>query len=254
MYRVELFLMFLYFRAIRRVVLASIIAIPALSAVAQQTDISRYDIYAGFAGFETPELNLAQRGFHLQVGENLKTWLSAGFDYSVATGHNSLTPNLLKPSLQLELSQLIPPGYNLAVPLDAASQTFALGPQFTYRRYKPVTFFARPSLGAIRQKVTPHPTDELSTLIVEQLVPAGYKVDWSGFYGFGGGLEWNATKHFGIRAQTDVVYWRLFNDLLANGTWTTRYSIGLTYHFGRNIIAPPPPPHANPNPQSTSGA
>lgn len=233
------------------------ICCPAIWMHAQQTDVERYDVYAGFAGFETPELNLAQRGFHLQAGENLKSWLSAGFDYSVATGHNSLTANLLTASLQQQLGAeieylieqgVIPPNYQLVVPLDASSQTFALGPQLAYRHYKPVTLFVRPSLGAIRQKVTPHPTDPVSQSIVEQLVPAGYKVDWSGFYGFGGGVEWNATRHFGLRAQTDVVYWRLFNDLLANGTWTTRYSIGLTYHFGKNIVAPPPAPHATANP------
>jgi hypothetical protein len=249
--------MFSTFRAIRRAVLAAAILFPALSGLAQQTDVSRYDVYAGFAGFETPALSLAQYGFHTQVGVNLKTWLSAGFDYSVASGQNSLTANLLKPSLQQQLGQeieylisigVIPPTYKLVVPTDAFSQTFALGPQLVYRHYKPITLFIRPSLGAIRQKVTPHPTDPVATAIVAQLVPAGYKVDWTGFYGFGGGLDWNATKHFGIRVQNDLVYWRLFNDLLANGTWTDRYSIGLTYRFGRNIVPPPPTTHARANP------
>lgn len=249
--------MFSTHRAVRRAVLASVIFLPALSLFAQQTDVSRYDVYAGFAGFETPALSLSQYGFHTQVGVNLKTWLSAGFDYSVASGQNSLTPNQLKQSLQQQLAQqieylisigVIPPDYKLVVPTDAFSQTFAAGPQFEYRHYKPVTLFLRPSLGAIRQKVTPHPTDPVATAIVAQLVPAGYKVDWTGFYGFGGGLDWNATKHFGIRAQTDVVYWRLFNDLLANGTWTTRYSFGLTYRFGRNIVAAPPATRAKLNP------
>ena len=175
--------------------------------------------------------------------------MSVGFDYSVATGHNSLTPNLLKQSLQQELGAeiealiqegVIPPNYQLIVPTDAFSQTFAAGPQFAYRHYKPVTLFIRPSLGAIRQQVTPHPTDPVAAAIVAQLVPSGEKTDWQGFYGFGGGVDWNATKHVGLRTQTDLVYWRLFNDLLANGTWTVRYSIGPTFHFGRNIAAPPP--------------
>jgi hypothetical protein len=189
-------------------------------------------------------LNLAERGFHLQTGVNLRTWLSAGFDYSVVTGHNSLTANLLKTSLQqelgLQIEQLIeegviPAAYQLIVPTDAFSQTFALGPELTYRRLKPITLFVRPSLGAIRQKVTPHPTDPVATTIVAELVPAGSKVDWTGFYGFGGGVDWNATGHIGLRMQTDLVYWRLFNDLLANGTWTVRYSVGPTFRFGRNI-------------------
>lgn len=216
----------------------------SIQGFAQQTDVKRFDVYTGFTGFETPELNLAERGFHLQTGVNLRTWLSAGFDYSVVTGHNSLTANLLKTSLQqelgLQIEQLIeegviPAGYQLIVPTDAFSQTFALGPELTYRRLKPITLFVRPSLGAIRQKVTPHPTDPVATAIVAELVPAGSKVDWTGFYGFGGGVDWNATGHIGLRMQTDLVYWRLFNDLLANGTWTVRYSVGPTFRFGRNI-------------------
>jgi hypothetical protein len=101
-----------------------------------------------------------------------------------------------------------------------------------------VTLFVRPSLGAIRQRVTPHPADPVQTAVVAQLVPSGSKLDWQGFYGFGGGLDWNATRHVGVRAQADLVYWRLFNDLLAQGTWTTRYAVGVAYHFGRDIQAP----------------
>lgn len=230
---------------IRKIALACGLVFAALSAAGQQTDVRRYDAYAGFAGFETPWLNLAQRGFHTQVGENLRPWLAVGFDYSEATGHNSLTPHVLKPSLQQQLggeigalikAGLLPPNYQLVVPTHAFSQTFALGPQLEYRHYQPVTLFVRPSLGAIRQRVTPHPADPVAKAIVAQLAPSGSKLDWQGFYGFGGGLDWNATPHFGVRAQTDVVYWRLFDDLLAQGTWTTRYSIGVTYHAGRNIM------------------
>lgn len=239
--------MFSTFRCLRWLALGFISLLFSFHAFSQQTDVRRYDIYTGFAGFETPELNLAQRGFHLQTGLNLRTWLSAGFDYSISTGHNALTPNLLTTSLRQELGLeieelieegIIPPNYQLVVPLDAFSQTFALGPQLTYRHFQPVTLFVRPSLGAIRQKVTPHPTDPVSAAIVAQLVPAGEKTDWSGFYGFGGGADWNATKHIGLRVQADLVYWRLFNDLLANGTWTVRYSVGPTFRFGRNIAIP----------------
>jgi hypothetical protein len=239
--------MFLTFHRLRLFLLIfAALLLTSVQALSQQTDVERYDLYAGFTGFQTPELNLAERGFHLQAGENLRTWLSMGFDYSVVTGHNSLTANLLKTSLQqelgLEIEELIeegviPPNYQLVVPLDTFSQTFALGPQLTYRHLKPVTLFVRPSLGAIRQKVTPHPTDPVATAIVEQLVPAGEKVDWTGFYGFGGGFDWNATRHIGLRMQTDLVYWRLFNDLLANGTWTVRYSVGPTFRFGKNIAS-----------------
>lgn len=224
--------------------------LPFLSrtASAQQTDVRQYSIYNGFSYFETADLNLAERGYHLQVGRNMRPWVALGFDYSVASGHNSLTTSVLKTSLQQELQQEIeylisigqlPPGYQLVVPTDAFSQTFAFGPQFEYRHYKPVTLFARPSLGAIRQRVTPHPTDPFATAVVEQLVPSGSKLDWQGFYGFGGGFDWYATHHLAVRVQSDYVYWYLFNDLLKNGSWTVRFSAGLTYRFGKNIAAPP---------------
>jgi len=29
-----------------------------------------------------------------------------------------------------------------------------------------------------------------------------------------------------------------FDDILANGFWIIRYSVGLNLHFGRNILAP----------------
>lgn len=231
---------------IGRIALACALFLPPGFAAGQAMDVQHYDVYAGFAGFETPWLNLAQRGFHLQAGDNLRTWLAVGFDYSEGAGNNSLTPKVLKPSLQQELGAeigllvkegAIPANYQLVVPLHAFSETFALGPQLEYRHFRPVTLFLRPSLGAIRQRVTPHPADPIQTAVVAQLVPAGTKLDWQGFYGFGGGLDWNATPHFGIRAQADLVYWNLFNDLLAQGTWTTRYAGGLTYHFGGNILA-----------------
>jgi hypothetical protein len=216
------------------------------SVLAQQADVRQYNIYNGFSYFETPELNLAERGYHLQVGRNMKTWLALGFDYSVVSGHNALTPDLLKTSLETQLDEEIeylksigelPPDYQLIVSTDAFSQTFALGPQLEYRHWKPVTLFIRPSLGAIRQKVTPHPTDPFATMVVEQLVPNGEKTDWQGFYGFGGGFDWNATHHIGLRMQSDLVYWHLFNDLLQNGGWTVRFSVGPTFRFGKNIAA-----------------
>jgi len=220
--------------------------LPPRTVSAQQTDVRQYDIYNGFSYFETPWLNLVERGYHLQVGRNLTTRYALGFDYSIVTGHNSLTTGKLQPSLQMELAGLIgeliaegviPPDYQLIVPTDAFSQTFALGPQLEVRHFKPVTLFVRPSIGAIRQKVTPHPTDPVATEIVQQLLPGGSKVDWTTFYGFGGGFDWNATTHFGLRMQADYVYWQLFSDLLKNGTWTVRFSVGPTFRFGKNIAA-----------------
>jgi hypothetical protein len=233
-------------RLVTRLALGCLICFSALGAFAQQTDIPRFDLYGGFASFDTPYLNLTQQGFHTQEGYNWKPWAVIGFDYSEGTGTNSLTPKVLTPALQQELGAeiqllisegVIPANYQLVVPTHAFSETFALGPQLMIRHYKRVTFFVRPSIGTIRQRVTPHPTDPVSTAIIAQLVPSGTKVDYEGFYGFGGGLDWNFAHHLAVRAQDDLVYWKLFDGLLAQGTWTNRFAIGLSYHFGKNILA-----------------
>ncbi|MGC8548353.1 MAG: hypothetical protein ACP5M4_01525 [Acidobacteriaceae bacterium] len=212
----------------------------------QQTQVDRYDLYSGFTAFSTPHLNLTERGYNFQAGVNLRSWLATGFDFAYVSGHSSLTPNMLKPSLAAQIEQQIaaleaahqlPPGYTLSVPTDSTTQTFAAGPQLSYRRWAPVTLFIRPSLGAVHQTATPHPSpaDLFAVAVSHELAPSGKKIDWQGFYGFGGGIDWNLTPHFAIRTQTDVVYWTLFNDLL-DGNWTVRYSVGPTFRFGGNIL------------------
>lgn len=203
-----------------------------------QEYVGRYDIYSGFTTLDTPYRNLEQRGYHLQLGYNARTWASLGFDYSVSSGHNTITPNFLPLNLQQLLRQELGPAYALvAVPTDDTTQTFAAGPQYQYRRFERATFFVRPALGAVRESATPRPKDPLNTAVVQQLAPSGHKTDWQGFYGFGGGLDLNATKHISLRMQTDVVYYHLFNDILRDGSWTVRWSVGPSFHFGRNIRA-----------------
>jgi hypothetical protein len=213
-------------------------------ARAQQEYVGRYDIYSGFAELIAPNVDLTTRGYHFQAGWNQKTWLAEGFDYSVTTGHTSLTPNLLPTALQQQLAAqilqliqagVIPPTYQVYVPVDSNTQTFAAGPQLAYRKFQRVTFFIRPSLGAVRETATPHPHDLVTAAIAQELVPARKKTDWTGFYGFGGGYDLIATKHLALRMQTDIVYFHIFNDLLKNGRWDFRWSIGPTFHFGGNI-------------------
>jgi hypothetical protein len=70
---------------------------------------------------------------------------------------------------------------------------------------------------------------------VQQLAPAGYKTDWTGFYGVGGGVDLKVNHWLGVRGQMDAVYNHPFNDILADGRWTFRYSVGPSIHFGRDI-------------------
>jgi hypothetical protein len=229
---------------IRLISAFSLLVSAAVHARAQQDYVGRYDIYNGFAALVAPNVDLTTRGYHFQAGRNQKTWLAMGFDYSVTTGHTSLTPNLLPAALQQQLTQqiialiqagVIPPTYQVFVPVDSNTQTFAAGPNFNYRKFQRITFFIRPSLGAVRETATAHPHDFVTAAIAQELVPAGKKTDWTGFYGFGGGYELNATNHIAIRMQTDIVYFHVFNDLLADGRWDFRWSIGPAFHFGGNI-------------------
>jgi hypothetical protein len=212
-------------------------------AAAQQNYVGLFDLYGGFTYLDSPSVKLQQRGFHLQAGINANSWLALGFDYSILTGHTDITPDLLTTSLQTQLGTQIaglkalgflPPGYTLVVPFDATTQTFAAGPQLTIRHWSAVTLFVRPSIGAIHEDATLHATDAFTTGVVAQLAPAGSKSSWAGFYGFGGGAEFNFGPHFSLRAQADFVHNHLFSDVLKEARNTVRLSIGPSVHFGPN--------------------
>jgi hypothetical protein len=209
-----------------------------------QQYVGRYDVYGGFMYLDSPHINLAERGFHLQSGVRMRTWYSLGFDYSTNTGHTVLTPDLLTTSLQQQLgAQLrqlaalgrIPPGYSLVVPIDSWTQTFAAGPQLAYRRWPLVTLYVRPSIGAIYEVATPYPLHPVAQLVISQLAPSGKKTDWTPFYGFGGGVDLNFRKHFGLRLSVDFVHDHLFSDLLKDGRNTVRLAIGPAVQFGPNV-------------------
>ncbi len=83
---------------------------------------------------------------------------------------------------------------------------------------------------------TPKPPDPTAVAIVAQLTPSGRKTDTTWFLGFGGGFDILLSKHFAIRTQADLVYDHLFNDILKDGRFTTRFSVGPAFNFGRNIV------------------
>ncbi|MHB1699006.1 MAG: hypothetical protein ACYCSN_02545 [Acidobacteriaceae bacterium] len=213
-------------------------------AQASQPYVGRYDLYAGYVHFDSPAIGLNEDGFHVQGGVNPRRWLALGADYSSANGSLILVPSELPTAKQAAISAalaqlmaagIIPSTYVLTVPTDSYTQTFAAGPQWMIRHYPRATFFLRPSVGAIRERATPHPTNAVALLFAQQLAPAGYKIDWTGFYGVGFGTDIQATKHFGLRAQMDFVHDHLFNDLLRDSRNTFRFSIGPSFHFGKNV-------------------
>ena len=62
------------------------------------------------------------------------------------------------------------------------------------------------------------------------------KSDTVVFYGFGGGMTWEATHNFGIRVAADFVHYDMFSDVLNGGRNTVRVTVGTKYNFGRNIL------------------
>jgi len=223
---------------------AALALVCAAPLIGQQTYVTRYDAYAGYAFLDSPRIGLFENGVQIQLGFRPRTWYSVGFDYSYSRGSLTLTPDLLPDALQQQLAGqlgllaragLLPPGYTLAVPADSVSNTFALGPQLAYRHFKHLTLFLRPSIGAIHETATPRPGDAIAAGVVAQLAPTGKKTDWQGFYGVGYGFDVILTRHFAIRTQSDLAWDHLFNDLLKDGRWTVRFSVGPCFNFGRNI-------------------
>lgn len=231
-------------RSYRCAAILSLQCLLAAGALGQQTYISRFDQFDGYTYLNSPVVSLAEHGFHTQFGVRPVTWLAIGFDYSVARGDLTLTPDLLQPSLQQslggQLQQLIAAGvipatYKLTVPAHSVTQTFAGGPQLLFHHWRKFTLFLRPSVGIIHETATPGLTDPIETAIVKSLAPTGKKTDHVIFYGVGGGVDWNFSKRVLLRMQGDFVRDHLFNDLLANSRNTVRLSIGPAFQFGKNI-------------------
>jgi hypothetical protein len=219
-----------------------VLAAPVLG---QQTDVTRFDAYVGYAFLDSPHIGLFEHGIAMQTGFRPKRWYSVGFDYSVTQGDLTLTPNLLPDALQAQLggqlgqlvaAGLLPPTYALAVPAHSLTQTFAVGPQLAYRKMTHATLFFRPVFaGAIHESAHPHPRDAVALGVANQLAPSGVKTDTAPFVGFGGGFDIIITKTFSLRTQADVVYDHLFNDLLKDGRFTVRFSFGPAFNFGPKI-------------------
>ncbi|HXB70471.1 MAG TPA: hypothetical protein VNY05_19635 [Candidatus Acidoferrales bacterium] len=230
------------------IVALGILFLPSIPLSAQQTYVTRFDAYGGYAFLNSPHIGLFENGFAAQFGIRPRTWYSFGLDYSFSQGDLTLTPELLPAAKQASLGALfgqlsaahqLPPGYALVIPARSRTQTFAVGPQLAYRHFEKMTLFLRPVFaGAIHELATPHPGDAIAAAVVSQLAPSGTKTDTAGFVGFGGGFDVVVSRHFSLRTQADVVYDHLFNDLLNDGRWTVRFSVGPAFNFGKNIAEP----------------
>ena len=124
----------------------------------------------------------------------------------------------------------------MAVPSNSHGQTLATGPQLSYRHFKKVTLFIRPSIGAIHEVATPSRGIRLRMSSSKRRSPPGRKSTGQPFNGFGGRADFLFSKHVGLRVQADLVYDHLFSDILKDGRLTTRFSIGPCFNFGKNIL------------------
>ena len=248
-------------------IMLPVVLLLAAPVFAQQTYVTQFDAFTGYNFLNSSKIGLSEPGFGAQFGFRPKTWYSFGFDYTRSSGDMSLTPNLLPTSLQQPLGAivgqfqaagLLPANYALAVAAHSTTQTFAVGPQLAYRHFKHFTLFLRPVFaGAIHESATPTPPAALLAALghlppaaqaavmaavptaLTPLMSGSVKTDTAPFIGFGGGFDILFTNHFAIRTQADYVYDHLFNDILAEGRFTTRFSIGPAFNFGKNIAEPP---------------
>jgi hypothetical protein len=206
-----------------------------LVARAPRNYVSRYDVFVAPSCLGTAELKMVQSGFDAYFGINVKRWVTLGTDYSIFQGHSDLLPQLLTPPLQRALASAILPGTHLFLPFDSNAFTFAAGPQFNIRRLRRVTFLIRPAGGAVHETIVLKPKDPISTALIGQLIPTHKKSDLTIFYGIGGGLELNLSRHTAIRLTADFVHMDLYSDVLAKGENSVRISIGPVFHFGKNV-------------------
>jgi hypothetical protein len=210
----------------------------------QDQYVGRFLIYTGYMFLDSPKLALFEPGIHVQAGMRWSRHISVGFDYSRGSGSTSIGLNQATTALQNEFypilqgfiaGGLIPANYKAVLPFTSVTQTFTMGPEFPYRRFKRFTPYIRPSAGIINETATAHPVDTLTRLVVHAVAPSGSEEEYTAFYGFGGGCAINITKHFSMVVQADFVHDHLFPDLLQTGHNTIRFSVGPGIQFGHNV-------------------
>ena len=216
-----------------------------LPAVAQQTDINRFTIYTGFDYLISPARNLTQRGFDTDFGVTVKPWLGLGGDFS-ATGYNIISgggtingsETVYAPKIDAahELYPTLVPSPNaISVPFSSTTYTFAAGPQFYIRKWKKITFLARPGLGGIHESANLTYPPGLGQLFEFLSIPPpnNHQSDTTWFVGLGGGFDLNLSRRVGLRFTADWINTHLFSNLLSDRQNYARFTIGPTFRWGQ---------------------
>lgn len=213
----------------------------SLPAFAQQDVINRYTIYTGFDYFNNPGLSLSQRGFDVDYGVTIKPWVALGADFS-ASGNSIIGGNgtingastVYAPILIAAAPKGAPPPSSVNVPFKSTSYTFALGPQFYWRKWRKITFLGRPGLGGIRAAADVGFPPQLAGLFQQLGVPAprAHQTDTRVFFGLGGGVDFNVSRHVALRVSADWINTHLFPNLLTSRQNFVRITVGPTFRWG----------------------
>jgi hypothetical protein len=211
----------------------------SLICPAQQKEIPQFTAIGGFTYLSTPSLNLVTRGFNGDFAANVRPWMSMGFDFSTSSGDNTVIPKYLNTATQLKLAAMLPTGYPVSavtVPTGISVQTYQVGPQLNYRHFRHLTLFVRPALGLLHAKIQTHPITGTAPLVSALLGGKLSSSDNVLFYGFGSGMSWEITPHFGLRTSVDLARYNMFSDTLNGARNAVRISVMPKFSFGKNIV------------------
>jgi hypothetical protein len=205
----------------------------------QQSEITQFSVITGYSYLATPSLNLTQRGFNGDFAQNVRPWLSPGFDFSTFGGGSTLLPTYLNSATQMKLGQMLPPGFPasaVAVPYTSSTYTYQAGPQFNYPRLRKVTLFVRPALGLLHAKIQANPSPMAAPLVSALMKGKLSSADNAIFFGFGGGATWEIHPNFGLRVSADLARFNFFPDMLNGSRNTVRLTVATKIGFGKNIM------------------
>ena len=228
-----------------RYFLVSVLAILfCLPAVAQQSDVNRYTLYTGFDSMISPARSLTEYGFDLDFGVTVKPWMALGADFSaigngITSGSGTINGNetIYAPTLNAANAAnptVVPPASAVNVPFKSTTYTFAAGPQFYLRKWKPITLFVRPGLGGIKESADLTFPPGLPQLfqVLQIPAPSTHQDDTTWFVGVGGGCDFNLSHRVGLRVSVDYINTHLFSNLLTDRQNYVRFTIGPTFRWG----------------------
>ena len=215
--------------------IAIVVGVPAR---AQEGDINRYTLYTGFDYLVSPARNLTERGFDTDFGVTVKPWLGLGGDFA-AFGNDIIsgagTINGSETVYAPAVSAVGIPPSSIHVPFRSTTYIFAVGGQFYLRRWKWVTLLGRPGLGGIHESADLSFPPELGPLFTELgiPIPPAHQSDTTWFFGLGGGVDVNLSRHVGLRFTADWVNTHLFSNLLTDRQNYARFTVGPVWRWGQ---------------------